>query len=66
LFKNAIIWVLIDQKMKGTNVVIMFKTRIGFYDYHATRQIADRSARFAFSWETTANKSAKTDNYGLG
>jgi len=59
LFINAIIWVLIDQKLKVTNVVIMFKSEIGFYDYHATDQIAERSAIIAFLAKITANKSAK-------
>jgi len=43
----------------------MFKTRIGFYDYHASRQTDERSAIFAFLSKTTANKTAKTDHCRL-
>ncbi|HEX7584773.1 MAG TPA: hypothetical protein VF373_08805 [Prolixibacteraceae bacterium] len=37
----------------------MFKSRIGFYDYHAMRQIVRRSARIASEMQITAIKSAK-------
>jgi hypothetical protein len=60
---NAIIWILIDQKLKVTNVVIMFKSRIRFNDYRATRQIAERSVKIAFLSEATANTSAKLNNF---
>jgi len=56
---NAIIWVLIDQKLKVTNVVIKFNSEIGFYDYHAIAKNDERSVRIAFSAEITDNKSVK-------
>jgi len=56
---NAIIWVLIDQKLKVTNVVIKFNSGIGFYDYHAIGKNDERSVRIAFSAEITDNKSVK-------
>jgi hypothetical protein len=41
----------------------MFKSRIRFNDYRATRQIAERSVKIAFLSEATANTSAKLNNF---
>jgi len=51
--------------MKVTNVVILFKSRIGFYDYHAIEKNDVRSVRIAFFEEITANKSVKSHIYSL-
>jgi hypothetical protein len=59
LFINAIIWVLIDQKLKVTNVVIMFKSGICFYDYRATGKNGETSVIITISTKITDNKSVK-------
>jgi len=41
----------------------MFKSRIGFYDYHAMGKNAERSAIFTLLIKTTANKSATTKHF---
>jgi hypothetical protein len=63
LFMNAIIWVLIDQKLKVTNVVIMFKSWIGFYDYRAMWENGKSSVRIAIFNKITANKSVKKQQF---